>query len=290
MTLELHPLSTLFPRITGAEFEALAQDIRINGLREPITLHDGMVLDGGNRYRACLEAGVEPTFRDFAGDSIVAFVLSANLHRRHLSPGQQAAIVASAQDWASAHVAGSNQHTPKAESGPAILPDLQTVAGRAAQSGVSERTQRMADKVAKAAPDLARQVAHGAVSLPAAVEQVTGKRPGGKPVTQEAHPTPDEDLHEMLADMQRECESYARRLADWERAMQADGKQALVTAIKRYEHAERGKAMTDERASTYMRQRDEALRRIKQICKLVGEDDPDKVVAAVRKAVQGQEA
>ena len=94
----------------------------------------------------------------------------------------------------------------------------------------------------------------------------------------------------MLQDMQRECESYARRLADWERAMQADGKQALVMAIKRYEHAEREKAMTDERASTYMRQRNEALQRIKQIGKLVGEDDPDKVVAAVRKAVQGQEA
>lgn len=70
--------------------------------------------------------------------------------------------MASAQDWAKAQVAGSNQHTAKA-TGPATLPDqtLTTVADRAAQSGASERTQRMADKVAKEAPELAVKVAHG---------------------------------------------------------------------------------------------------------------------------------
>ena len=292
MSYELHPLCTLFPRLDELAFASLVADIKANGLREPIVVHQGLILDGGNRYRACLEAGVDPQFTEFAGGNLVSFVLSANLHRRHLSPGQQAAIVASAQDWGMAQRSGK-----PARSHSGNLAELDTVADRAAQSGASERTQRMADKVAKADPDLAKQVAHGAVSLPAAVEQVTGKRPGGKakpaapePAPEPEYPAHQEDLGQMLQDMQRECESYARRMADWERAMQADGKQALVTAMKRYEHAEREKAMTDERASTYMRQRNEALQRIKQIGKLVGEDDPDKVVAAVRKAVQGQEA
>lgn len=176
MTYELHPLCTLFPRVTGAEFDALVSDIKANGLRSPIVLHDGMVLDGGNRYRACVEAGVEPRFVEFEGGSVVAFVLSANLHRRHLSAGQQAAIVASAQDWAQAQTAGSNQHKAKPQAGPATLPDqLATVAQRAAESGASERTQRMADKVAKASPDLAKQVAHGEISLPKAIEQISPK-------------------------------------------------------------------------------------------------------------------
>ena len=52
MTHELHPLCTLFPRMGGAEFDALCADIKANGLREAITLHNGMILDGGNRYRA----------------------------------------------------------------------------------------------------------------------------------------------------------------------------------------------------------------------------------------------
>lgn len=95
-----------------------------------------------------------------------------------------------------------------------------------------------------------------------------------------------EDLHQMLADMQRECESYARRIADWQRVMASDGREALVTAIKRYEHAEREKALTDERAAQYQRQRDKALQTIKAIGRVVGESSPDKVLAAVRKAVQ----
>ena len=177
MTYELHPLCTLFPRLSGAEFDALRDDIKANGLRTPIVLHGGMILDGGNRYRACVEAGVQPQFTEFDGDSLVAFVLSANLHRRHMSAGQQAAIVASAQDWATAQTAGSNQHKAKAQGG-ATLHDqpLATVADRASQSGASVRTQKMADKVAKADPALAVKVAHGEVSLPKAVEQVEGKK------------------------------------------------------------------------------------------------------------------
>src|SRR5574343_185426 len=150
--LELHPLCTLFPRVQGAEFDALVADIKTNGLRQPITLHNGMILDGGNRYAACVAAGMEPEFAEFEGENIVAFVLSANLHRRHLSPGQQAAIVASAQDWAKAQTVG------KPKSGNAT--GLATVAERAAQSGASDKTQRMADKVAKADPDLAKKLAH----------------------------------------------------------------------------------------------------------------------------------
>ena len=98
MTIELHPLCTLFPRLSGAEFDALRDDIKTNGLRSPIVLHEGMILDGGNRYRACIEAGVEPTFSKFDGGNLVSFVLSVNLHRRHMTAGQQAAIVASAQN------------------------------------------------------------------------------------------------------------------------------------------------------------------------------------------------
>lgn len=279
MTYELHPLCTLFPRLDDGAFAALVADIKVNGLREPITLHGGMVLDGGNRYRACLAAGVEPVFAEFSGGNAVSFVLSANLHRRHLSPGQQAAIVASAKDWANAQKHGGARRGDQV----ATLP-LETLRARAAESGAGERTQRMADKVAKADPALAKKVGHGEISLPKALAKVEGREAAPpKP----AAPADDdgEDLHQMLTEMQRECETYARRMADWERAMTTEGKAALLTAIKRYEHAEREKALTDERAASYMKQRDQALRTIRAIGKAVGEDDPDKVLAAVRKAV-----
>ncbi|WP_322040081.1 ParB/RepB/Spo0J family partition protein [Burkholderia diffusa] len=168
--LQLHPLCTLFPRIEGVEFEALKVDIETNGLQQPIVVHDGMILDGGNRYRACLEAGVEPVTVPYNGDDPLAFVLSRNLHRRHLSPGQQAAIVAAATNWLEAQTHGGDRRSERA----ATLP-LETVADRAAQSGAGDRTQRMADKVAKADPELVKKVAHGEISLPKAVKQVEGK-------------------------------------------------------------------------------------------------------------------
>lgn len=174
---ELHPLCTLFPRLSGAEFDALRDDIKANGLRSPIVLHDGMILDGGNRYRACIEAGVAPRFAKFDGSNLVSFVLSANLHRRHMSAGQQAAIVASAQDWAKAQVSGSNQHAAKSEAGSATLHHLDSAKSRAAESGASLRTQKMADKVAKKSPALAKRVAHGEISLPNAHKQVSDALP-----------------------------------------------------------------------------------------------------------------
>lgn len=169
---ELHPLCTLFPRLSGADFDALAADIKANGLREPITTHDGMILDGGNRYRACLAAGVKPTFAKFKGESLVAFVLSVNLHRRHMTPGQQAAIVASAQDWAKSDKHGGDR---KSDQGATL--HLDSVGKRAAESGASVRTQKMADKVAKTSPELAGKVSRGEISLPKAAKQLAPSNP-----------------------------------------------------------------------------------------------------------------
>ena len=157
MNYELHPLCTLFPRMGGAEFDSLVADIKTNGLSQPITLHNGFILDGGNRYRACMEAGIEPRFVEIRGASVVSFVLSANLHRRHMTAGQQAAIVASAQDWAKAQTHGGNRkHLSNQEVNQAVVLPLETgldtVAARRAQSGASDKTQRIADKVAKEAP------------------------------------------------------------------------------------------------------------------------------------------
>lgn len=265
---ELHPLCTLFPRLAEAELEALAGDIAANGLREPITLHDGLILDGGNRYRACLLAGVEPTFKPFDGSNLVSFVLSANLHRRHLSAGQQAAIVASAQDWATAHQqggTGANQHA-KEQTGK--IAGLQTVAQRAAESGASERTQRMADKVAKADPELAREVAHGKKTLPQAVEQLTGKRPGKPAKSCSAAPAVESDSTppvDPLAYRVAELEQMAAELLADNKAMSevfdADEKAAaLLVENKKLRFEISG---LRERVNGLMAEKNEAIRLMK---------------------------
>lgn len=259
LSYELHPLCTLFPRLSGAEFAALRDDIKANGLRQPIVLHGDMILDGGNRYRACIEAGVEPVFEVFDGGNLVSFVLSANLHRRHMSAGQQAAIVASAQDWAKAQTAGSNQYQARAQ-GPATLPDqsLATVADRAAQSGASERTQRMADKVAKADPELAKQVAHGEISLPKAVEQVSPKREAAAPSAANDAPEAFGPSAEEIAEAEREHEA---EMAAFRLLMEADDKLgAAVAEIKRLTALQR---VLEERINGLMNEKNAALQAAK---------------------------
>lgn len=239
--IELHPLCTLFPRLSETEMNQLVADIAENGLREPIVIHEGMILDGGNRYRACIAAGVEPVFREFTGGNLVTFVLSANLHRRHLTPGQQAAIVASAQDWAAAQSVGK----PKRGN---VAP-LSSVDDRAAQSGASRRTQKMADAVAKRDPDLAKQVAHGEISLPRAAEQIGAKKTRSAtiksdplPMATEPEKTPPEPANEpetvcyepadgLIDELMAENESMGRIIDSDDRLASAYAEVKRLTAL-----------------------------------------------------------
>lgn len=250
MTYELHPLCTLFPRVVGAEFDALVADIRANGLRQAIVLYGDMILDGGNRYRACLEAGVNPHFEHYEGDSIVSFVLSANLHRRHLSPGQQAAIVSSAQDWGKAQSVGNPQLRNVAQ--------LDTAKDRAAQSGASHRTQQMADKVAKANPELAKKVAHGEISLPKAIEQISPKpAPHVEPMPEPEYEGPSaEEIR--TAELQEQADQEA-----FNKLLLADDK--LASAYEEIKRLNAINSVLESRLQGLQNEKNEAIRLCKSL-------------------------
>lgn len=55
----VHPVANKFPMIAGSEFESLKQDIELRGLRYPIELLDGKIIDGRNRALACQELGIK---------------------------------------------------------------------------------------------------------------------------------------------------------------------------------------------------------------------------------------
>ncbi len=88
MQMEFHEIAGIFPLLEGKELQDLADDIRLRGLIDPIWLYENQILDGRNRYRACLMVGNEPHFDDYDGDDPLAFVISKNLKRRHLNPSQ----------------------------------------------------------------------------------------------------------------------------------------------------------------------------------------------------------
>lgn len=252
----LHPLCTLFPRMSGSEFDTLRDDIATNGLRQPIVTHEGMILDGGNRYRACLDAGVEPKFTPFAGGNIVSFVLSANLHRRHMSAGQQAAIVASATDWGKAQTVG---RPGKAEA----LPHLSTVAERAAASGSTERTQRDADKLVREKPELAKEVTQGKKSLYQAVKESKPSKILPRKVPASAPPVTHDRVEELQAEL-HEANDNARGLAEsLEAYMKADeGVEAAAKEIKRLQGQLR---VVESQRDQYMTKCNELVKTVKSL-------------------------
>ena len=91
-----HPLSAIFPPMPAADFAALRSDIAQHGLRQPIILFQGKVLDGWHRVKGCSETGTAIATVNFEGDERAAqdFVLSANLARRHLATSDRAIIAA----------------------------------------------------------------------------------------------------------------------------------------------------------------------------------------------------
>ena len=89
-----HPAADIFPLMEGKEFEALVADIKNRGLIHRIQLLGGKILDGRNRYRACLAAGVKPTYEHLPAVDPVTYVISANIHRRHLTTKQQRELIA----------------------------------------------------------------------------------------------------------------------------------------------------------------------------------------------------
>lgn len=94
MTKQFHEVANIFPMMQADELDELKRDIATNGLKEPVWLHpDGSIIDGRNRYLACKDVGIIPEYRTWNGKgSLVSFVVSLNLHRRHLSSSQKAAV------------------------------------------------------------------------------------------------------------------------------------------------------------------------------------------------------
>jgi hypothetical protein len=89
---KIHPLADAFPLIEGDEFDELVASIGQIGLREPIVMHEGVVIDGRNRLRACLQAGVDPHFSEHADElSVPEFIWFKNANRRHLTADMKAA-------------------------------------------------------------------------------------------------------------------------------------------------------------------------------------------------------
>lgn len=156
--MQIHPVANIFPAMSAAEFEALKADIAQHGQRERVWTYQGQIIDGRHRARACEELGLPVATQIYEGDesNLVAFVVSLNLHRRHLDESQRAMVASRLATLPR----GANQHAqicaPSQDEAAELL-------------NVSRRSVQQAKKVSDdGAPELVEAVEQGRVSVNAA--------------------------------------------------------------------------------------------------------------------------
>ncbi len=183
-----HPLASLFPLMEGQDFDEFKADIAAHGLREAIWLHpDSSVIDGRNRHRACIETETQPRFRTWGGTgSLVAFIVSMNLHRRHLTSSQRAAIALDALPMLEEE-ARKRQATSTGGAAPQLTERFQeagkgTAAEQAAQLfNTNPHYVHDAKKLQEEAPDLLEGVRVGEYTIPKAKRELRKRQRAAMP-------------------------------------------------------------------------------------------------------------
>lgn len=192
----LHPVAELFPEMAADEFEKLVADIKKNGVRLPILVHEGRIVDGRHRYQACKRLGIPCPTQELDAASPWLVAQSLNLVRRHLDPGRVAAIRAlAAKKYPEIAAADENlrvaarkrQRSGKSAGGKAggrgrkktspprggkVSKSAATTTAAATSVGISTRTMERAERVARQDEQLAEQVTKGEMTLAAAEREV----------------------------------------------------------------------------------------------------------------------
>jgi hypothetical protein len=170
--LPIHPAADLFPMPPETVLKELADDIKANGLVHAIVRDSaGRILDGRIRLAACEMAGVEPRFDTYNGDNPIAFIVSANLRRRHLNESQRAMVAAGIAQLTH----GGDRRSDQAANLQLEIPNASIAA---AMLHISERSVASAAVVRKhGSPELIHDVEAGKVSVSAAARQLRPSKP-----------------------------------------------------------------------------------------------------------------
>lgn len=154
----VHSVCELFPAMDDESYAELKADIEAHGQAEPIVLWKKQLIDGRHRLRACNELGIKPVVVDISGsDDPLTYVITHNLHRRHLAESQRAMVAAKLATMK----AGDNQYTKN---------EVPPIGGTKTQRNIGDSATAL--KVSPRSVERAKQViAHGSKDVQRAVEQ-----------------------------------------------------------------------------------------------------------------------
>lgn len=177
--MKFHEVANIFPMMSSDEYQQLVIDVKANGLKEPIWLYQDEIIDGRNRYKACGDVGVDPRFREWDGNgSLVSFVVSLNLSRRHLTSSQKAMIALDVEKQLAdeikrgrpSKIDAINAFADNKGEIPTILSEFNKESAHKAASitGTSGTYIKEAKKIVEQAPELKEAVLSGKLNIPEA--------------------------------------------------------------------------------------------------------------------------
>lgn len=168
---DFHPVAGIWPLMTGDRFQELVDDIMLHGLLIPIWRHEGKIIDGRNRFLACMKGGVSPRFQEWDGKgSLVEFVVSLNEKRRHQNESQRAMVAAKIANLEWGEKKKENEERTTVHSAPAQVTNMEA----AKLMNVSERTVRRARRIQKSAiPEIVKMVESG--DIPVTIGEVAAQ-------------------------------------------------------------------------------------------------------------------
>ena len=169
--MEFHEIAKPIPMMNPEELGRLKDDIKANGLLEPIVLYEGKILDGRNRYLACIEVGIEPRYIQYEGDAPVQYAIS-KINRRNLNAGQLAFIALKYKPLLEEEAKKrSGMRTDLCE--PVHTGSMGRASDKAGELlGVTGRYVSYAEEVKEKAPELVPQVLSGEMPLTKAIQEV----------------------------------------------------------------------------------------------------------------------
>lgn len=268
-TLLQHPLSACFPAMQADEFKSLVESIEEIGVQNPITLYEGMVIDGWHRYRASQQVGMNyPSATLDAGTDPRDFVLAQNKARRHITTAQLAMATTACWAW---HPHGGNQHTEKRVD--IECPPSKSNRELAHIAGVHPSSIKQAKVVqSHAVAEVQDAVKRGDIGLPKAAaiaklpanEQVAALN---KPLPKPAKPEVEDVAYigPSEAELQAEKEAAKADLDKIMELMESDDPKAEL--LKENERLRMELAAVKSQRNGYMNQSNELIRRIKALKK-----------------------
>lgn len=214
--LEKHPYN-LYPEMSSEEMKELVAEIKSNGFDPafPITIYEGKVLDGWNRYLASFQCGVQYASKEFLGTKEEALFYTIRTNKRRELNHVQKALIANKykpllEEAAKERSLSNLKNQPSEDKDPPAKQG-KTSKKLAETFDTSESAVKKVSKLEKESPELLKEVESGKKSLNKAVNELKEQKnpSASKP------PKPPTQPKKQIKEAQKESGVYKGMQNDW---------------------------------------------------------------------------